>query len=63
MPFQRTDDDLFRFQPEPKCRVHASANVAMPSGSKERQARLVSRQRWFYPRLGAYSYFWFSKGA
>jgi hypothetical protein len=38
--------------------------MAMPSSLKERQAKLVlERQPWFYPRLVAYGYFWFSEGA
>ena len=38
--------------------------VAMPSCSKERQAKMVLKgQPWFYPSLVAYSYFWFCEGA
>jgi hypothetical protein len=38
--------------------------VAMPSSSRERQARLLFKgQPWFYPRLVAYGYFWLSEGA
>ena len=38
--------------------------VAMPSSSKERQARHGAQgQPWFYPRLVAYGYFWLSERA
>ena len=44
--------------------VSFSADVTMPSSSREQQASwLLPRQPWFYPRLVAYGYFWLSERA